>query len=135
MTTQEWNIVRNFIWWLLADANGDLTTSSGAAGHLWLPKDPPTINDMAALCQGWSAYFSGTQLSQITNQALMDATNSFAAAQNLAAATRVATLTAASAAQIIADLKVVSESVKKDQNVQALSALFGDAAAAIQRAS
>lgn len=135
LTSQEWNIISTFVWWLLADANGNLTASSGAAGHLWLPKDPPTIYDMAALTQGWNAYFSGTQLSAISSQALMDASGSFAAAQNLAAATLVASPTAALITQITADLQVVSGLVKRDQNAQALSTLFADAAGAMQKAA
>ena len=88
---------------------------------------------MAGLIQGWNAYFSGTQLSGLSNQALMDASGSLATAQNLAAAVQVPKPTADLLTQVTSDLNAVSGFVKRDQTVQALSNLFSQAAGIVQK--
>jgi hypothetical protein len=132
----QWNVLRSYVYLLLQDANDSLVDPAGNVLHLPLPATAPSsIDDIIKLIRPWSFPISLSEELELTAEALKDASGSLAAAHDLAASVMVNSPSQSDIFRVSQDLSNISDYVKNDQQVAALSDFFAGAAKAARSAN
>jgi hypothetical protein len=118
-----WGLIRRYIYCLLYCAQHSLSISN------FTDSSPPLTDEQKlALIRGVDFEIDLDQALTLTTNALADASGSFTAAHNAAAAVTVDAPTAEEYDDLEEDLANLSSYVKRDQTAKALSGFLADAA-------